>query len=160
MPYKNKEKQRQCQRIWLQQRRDSFFCDKKCVICNSKKDLQLDHKNPETKISHKIWSWAEDRRSKELERCQVLCKECHKEKTRLEMYFNLYVEHRAHNINKVGIYRKINHKNGNIKYEARFEFKNRKYWAGYFDTIEEAASARKEKIKEVIKDSPFSFMIK
>lgn len=55
-----------------------------CVQCGSKEKLELDHIVRETKISHSVWSWKEERRNKELEKCQVLCKKCHSKKTAME----------------------------------------------------------------------------
>lgn len=56
-----------------------------CVECNSWEDLELDHKDPSTKISHSVWSWSIERRLKELEKCQVLCRECHLNKTKVDL---------------------------------------------------------------------------
>ncbi len=50
-------------------------------MCGSWNDLELDHINPETKVSHNIWSWSEKRRIKELKKCQPLCFGCHKKKS-------------------------------------------------------------------------------
>lgn len=82
MPYKDKDQQREYQRLWMQRRRDSFFSGKICESCGSVKDLQLDHRDPRKKVSHRIWSWSADRREAEVDKCQVLCTTCHKLKTR------------------------------------------------------------------------------
>lgn len=79
--YKDKNKQREYNRNWNKKRRLEFFKDKKCIICDSTEELELDHVNPADKVSHKIWTWAKDRRNAELQKCQVLCKVCHKKKT-------------------------------------------------------------------------------
>lgn len=81
MPYKDKTRQREYAKVWIAKRREDFFRDKVCEKCGSDKKLELDHINPEEKVSHRIWSWSKDRRDKEIEKCQVLCTECHKEKT-------------------------------------------------------------------------------
>lgn len=81
MPYKNIEKKREYQRNWVAQRRDEYFQDKSCVRCGNHNELELDHIDPNTKVSHSIWSWSKERREKELAKCQVLCHTCHKEKT-------------------------------------------------------------------------------
>lgn len=47
----------------------------------SNEDLQVDHKDRSQKLSHKVWSWSEERRNEELAKCQILCAECHKKKT-------------------------------------------------------------------------------
>lgn len=81
MPYSSKQEQRDYQRRWLAKRRRSWFKTKCCERCGSRKRLQLDHVNPKLKVSHKIWSWSERRRDTELQKCQVLCYDCHIEKT-------------------------------------------------------------------------------
>lgn len=55
-----------------------------CVQCGSQVELQVDHINPSTKVSHKVWSWSEERRLEELAKCQVLCRKCHEAKTSRE----------------------------------------------------------------------------
>jgi hypothetical protein len=56
----------------------------KCVACGSLEDLQFNHKNPAEKqftiseIIHKNLDFV----LKEVEKCELLCKECHKEETR------------------------------------------------------------------------------
>jgi 5-methylcytosine-specific restriction endonuclease McrA len=78
------EKKREYQRKWMANRRKEYFKDKKCVKCGSTEYLELDHINPETKETHAIWSWSEERRTKELKKCQVLCEKCHLEKSSKE----------------------------------------------------------------------------
>lgn len=78
------EAQRQYQREWKAKRRKAYFQDKFCVICGSTDRLELDHTDPSTKLSHNIWSWSEARRKTELNKCQILCFVCHKDKTKRE----------------------------------------------------------------------------
>ena len=52
-----------------------------CVSCGSSERLEVDHIDPATKEDHRIWSWSEERRATELEKCQVLCHDCHEAKT-------------------------------------------------------------------------------
>lgn len=68
-------------RRWMRARRLAFFGGKCCVMCGSSDNLELDHIDPETKITHRIWSWAEDKRLAEIAKCQILCKPCHRIKT-------------------------------------------------------------------------------
>lgn len=75
------EKRREYHRNWLRLRRKSFFDGKFCVNCNSTENLELDHIDPNTKVSHNIWSWSKERREEEIAKCQVLCKTCHLNKT-------------------------------------------------------------------------------
>lgn len=53
-----------------------------CTQCASWDELEVDHKDPSIKVSHRIWSWAARRREEELKKCQPLCKKCHAAKTR------------------------------------------------------------------------------
>lgn len=85
MPYKDKEKQREYQRKWKRERRERYFSDKECAECGSTENLELDHIDPDDKGTHKIWSFSKKKREKELEKCQVLCSDCHKEKTVKEL---------------------------------------------------------------------------
>lgn len=84
MPYKNKEEQNAYQRNRVATKRSNFFEDKACISCGSKENLELDHINSKDKISHRIWSWSEERFKAELSKCQVLCNPCHIEKSRNE----------------------------------------------------------------------------
>jgi 5-methylcytosine-specific restriction endonuclease McrA len=52
-----------------------------CVVCKAKENLEVDHTDPTQKLSHRLWSWTQERREAELAKCQVLCEECHKNKT-------------------------------------------------------------------------------
>lgn len=68
-------------RLWRAGRRNEYLKDKCCVVCGSIDRLEIDHINPDEKISHNIWSWSKDRREAELAKCQVLCFGHHLEKT-------------------------------------------------------------------------------
>lgn len=57
-----------------------------CRACGSTDDLQVDHVDPATKVDHRVWSWADDRRRAELAKCQLLCGACHRAKTRAEQW--------------------------------------------------------------------------
>jgi len=85
MPYADKTKRNAYAREWVAKRRCEFFKDKFCVVCGSIENLTLDHKDPVTKVDHRIWSWAEARQVEELKKCQVLCYRCHRHKTNLGM---------------------------------------------------------------------------
>ncbi len=90
MAYKDANKQREFQRLRNARNRHEFMKDKKCR-CGSIDKLELHHKNPEEKVSHKIWSWSKERREKEAQKCEVLCHKCHREETR--RYFGWYLKH-------------------------------------------------------------------
>lgn len=84
MPYVNKDQQRAYHREWLRKRREAFFAGKSCALCGSSGPLELDHIDASQKVSHRIWSWSEARRSAEIAKCQVLCDDCHLDKTLAE----------------------------------------------------------------------------
>lgn len=86
MPYKNIENKRKLERERNRARRIEWFNKNGPCSCGSRERLELDHIDPETKIDHKIWSWSDQRRSEELAKCQVLCYNCHKEKSRKEKF--------------------------------------------------------------------------
>lgn len=76
-------------RLWIAKRRADFFKDKCCVKCGSTERLELDHIDPKTKKSrsaHAIWSFSEKRRLEEIAKCQVLCHNCHLQKTKIDLY--------------------------------------------------------------------------
>lgn len=81
MPFKDKTAQRKYQCEWMAKRRRQWFEENGPCRCGSWTELQLDHIDESTKVSHKIWSWSNRRREAELEKCQVLCRNCHERKT-------------------------------------------------------------------------------
>lgn len=58
----------------------------KCSTCGTADDLQIDHVDPALKKIKlgKMWSIAEDRYLSELRKCQLLCGEHHRQKSRTE----------------------------------------------------------------------------
>ena len=80
MPYKDKDKQREYQKRWMRSRRSEFFADRVCEECGSSKNLQLHHIDPSKKEQHRIWSWSQSHRDKEIEKCSILCSKCHRKK--------------------------------------------------------------------------------
>jgi len=79
MAFKNTQEQREYQRLWMKRRRNEFFAGKKCLHCGSTLDLEIHHRDPVEKESHRIWSWSQGRRDAELKKCDVLCSICHAE---------------------------------------------------------------------------------
>lgn len=76
---------REYMRQWIAKRRaDWIALNGPCAECGSSDSLQVDHVDPATKLSHRVWSWAAERREGELAKCQVLCEPCHVAKTREE----------------------------------------------------------------------------
>lgn len=86
MPLKDKAARNEYSKKWVAKRRYDFFLGKSCATCGSTEKLQLDHIDRLKKTSHRIWSWCEPKRLAEIQKCQVLCEECHKVKTAKEVY--------------------------------------------------------------------------
>jgi hypothetical protein len=87
MPYADRERQREYQLRYLLRRREQWIDENgPCKDCGSDDRLEVDHVDRHTKVSHRVWSWSAERRSKELAKCVVRCFNCHREKTRLELY--------------------------------------------------------------------------
>lgn len=87
MPFKSKEAKRAYQRKWYAERRANWLLlNGPCVVCFSWDGLEIDHIDPSSKVSHKVFSWAEARRNEELAKCQILCRGCHLEKTYRDWY--------------------------------------------------------------------------
>src|ERR1035437_4621078 len=80
MPYKNKEVQRAYCNAWIKKRRRLWIlANGPCVDCGLWFGLEVHHRDPLQKIDHKVWSWSEARRTKELAKCEVKCQNCHVE---------------------------------------------------------------------------------
>lgn len=77
MPYKDAQKQREYQRDWMRRRREEWLAGKVCVDCGSSENIELDHKDPTQKVSHRIWSWAKEKREAEIAKCEPRCRPCH-----------------------------------------------------------------------------------
>lgn len=84
MPHKNPEERNRYNREKYRKNREAFFKDKKCAFCGSVELLELDHIDKELKKSHKIWLWSEERRLKEIEKCRILCRECHRKRSAIQ----------------------------------------------------------------------------
>lgn len=69
------EYMREYQREWMRKRRSRYVIN--CVDCNTTENLEVHHRNPEKKVTHRIWSWKIERLEEELSKCDVLCEECH-----------------------------------------------------------------------------------
>lgn len=83
MPYSDPEQQRAYQNSWIQRRRREWVAaNGPCVDCGTWDDLQVDHADAATKVTHRVWSWSASRRLTELAKCVVRCQRCHIIKTR------------------------------------------------------------------------------
>jgi 5-methylcytosine-specific restriction endonuclease McrA len=75
------------QRAWMARRRDGWIRENgPCAWCGSEEQLEVDHIDPGTKLiqPRDIWSRRADVRAGELAKCQVLCRQCHIEKSAAE----------------------------------------------------------------------------
>jgi hypothetical protein len=77
VPIADPDERRAYHREWMRRRRASFFADKACAECGAIERLELNHLDPETKVSHAIWSWSEKRRLAEIAKCEIVCRDCH-----------------------------------------------------------------------------------
>jgi 5-methylcytosine-specific restriction endonuclease McrA len=85
MPFSDPARRREYVRNWEAKRRAAWFEGKVCEQCGSPDDLELDHRDPSTKITHRIWAWGSERREAELAKCRPLCRDCHRAKTNTEI---------------------------------------------------------------------------
>lgn len=96
MPYKDPEKQKlylhEYQKVYHQNRYSKCiqgmleYLGGECVQCGSKENLEFDHIDPKTKsfsITRK-WNRRWEVLKLELDKCQLLCKDCHLTKTSTE----------------------------------------------------------------------------
>lgn len=79
MNQKRKNYIREYQRKWLAARRQEAIelLGGKCKKCGNTENLEFDHIDRNSKLSHSIWSWSYERRKAELDKCQLLCYSCH-----------------------------------------------------------------------------------
>lgn len=79
-----KEYMRRYQLAWLKKRRDAWIKENgPCRSCGSNDELEIDHVDP-LKKEFKI-NFSSKKTTEELKKCQVLCNQCHKNKTIKEM---------------------------------------------------------------------------
>jgi 5-methylcytosine-specific restriction endonuclease McrA len=80
-----KEQRREYNRTYVARRRAEWFAGKTCIKCGSEENLEIHHVDPSTKEAHQVWTWTKERRDLELAKCDVLCKNCHKIETLLQL---------------------------------------------------------------------------
>jgi hypothetical protein len=72
-------------RMWMAARRAAWIAENgPCVDCGSWDSPEVDHVDPSTKITHRVWSWAKARREAELAKCVVRCSPCYRKKSAAE----------------------------------------------------------------------------
>lgn len=78
MPYKDPKNHSAYNVARMKKRRDDWLrANGPCAVCGSSKDMEVDHIDPSTKVSHRIWNWCDSKRNEELKKCQALCIDCH-----------------------------------------------------------------------------------
>jgi len=84
MPYKNPAVQLAYQREWMAERRRKALDSRgnACQRCRSRDRLEFHHRNPEEKVSHRIFSRRWESIHAELAKCDLLCSTCHLDFTR------------------------------------------------------------------------------
>jgi hypothetical protein len=83
MPYADREEQKRFQREWRSARRAQWIADRggACVECGSTERIEIDHIDPGEKECNPTFAWSRVDRDEELDKCQLLCHECHAKKT-------------------------------------------------------------------------------
>jgi hypothetical protein len=82
MPYADPARQREYMRRWIADRRTGWItANGPCTDCETWDELEVDHADASLKVSHRVWSWARERREAELTKCVVRCTACHKQKS-------------------------------------------------------------------------------
>lgn len=81
MPYKDPIAQRKFIKEWKAIRRAEWLRENGPCPCGSWEQLEIHHKDPSKKITHRVWTWTKEKRDKELAKCEVLCDKCHQIKT-------------------------------------------------------------------------------
>jgi len=84
MPYKNPAVQLEYQRVWMAERRQTALDARgnACQRCGGTDRLEFHHRDPEEKVSHRIFSRRWETIHAELAKCDLLCSTCHLEYTR------------------------------------------------------------------------------
>jgi len=75
---------------WVKRRKEALlYLGDKCVLCDNSnpEDLQFDHIDPTTKTNTiaRLSSASEERFWSEVDKCQLLCKNCHYRKTMTDL---------------------------------------------------------------------------
>lgn len=85
MPYKDKSRQREYGRKFVAERKAAWLHEHgPCHGCGSWLRLEVHHKDPSTKVTHRVWSLTRTKRDEELKKCEPLCHDCHKEATKAQ----------------------------------------------------------------------------
>lgn len=83
MPYADPDVQRAYQNEWTKRRRLEWVQEHgPCIDCGTWEYLTVDHVDASRKVTHRVWTWAQERRERELAKCVVRCWPCHLAKTK------------------------------------------------------------------------------
>ena len=86
MPYRDRARQSQYQNERMQALRRAWLAQHgPCVRCGRAEELEVHHRDRTTKVTHRVWSWSRVRREAELAKCEVLCRQCHREETTAQL---------------------------------------------------------------------------
>ena len=83
-----KEYMRAYQREWIKKRRNAWISENgPCAKCGSIEQLEVDHIDYSQKKLHprELWTRQTQIRTAELAKCQVLCRKCHRQKTKADL---------------------------------------------------------------------------
>ena len=97
MQYYTKEEHREHQLEWINKRRKEAveYLGGKCVDCDKTEDLHFHHtKNKYFNIGS-MWSWARDALYREIDKCVLLCKLCHKNIHRSKAEHGTYARYKT-----------------------------------------------------------------
>lgn len=122
------DKKREYSRIWVADRRKSFFVGKKCNKCGSIESLELHHVDPKNKVANSIWSWSKQRREDEIKKCIVLCNICHRKETLKQL--SVPIIHGTHNCYASSKCRCLLCKNAQSEYMRRWRSNSKSSWDG------------------------------
>ena len=79
MPYADPEAGRAFQRELYHTRRATWFRRRGgCKRCGTFEHLQVHHRDPRKKVTHRVFLLRKERRDAELAKCEALCRDCHR----------------------------------------------------------------------------------
>lgn len=134
---------RNYQREWMRRRREAFFAGKTCKQCGCPDRLEIHHRDPQHKVSHRIWSYSDHKRKAELAKCDVLCYDCH-----LFISRATYQPRKANSTGFRGV-KFAAHKPLSKPFKADISISGKTTSLGYYATAEDAARAYDRKAVEL-----------
>jgi 5-methylcytosine-specific restriction endonuclease McrA len=85
--YNNYQREYQLKRYHERMATAKIRLGNRCVECGTTEDLEIDHIDPAKKTIKlsNLWSIAEHLFNAELEKCQLLCSNCHRNKSKIDI---------------------------------------------------------------------------